>query len=131
MPGTSSCLEHHEWTRRGTCSGLSDDAYFAEEASLAAAIDASAFGAYLTQNAGGSIDAAALLARFDAAYGAGASASVTLHCATADGVASLNEIHVALNPSLLPAEQLTAMLASPEASDASDCPDSFRLLPAR
>jgi ribonuclease T2 len=36
MPGTASCLEHHEWTKHGTCSGLSADAYFAAEASLGA-----------------------------------------------------------------------------------------------
>jgi ribonuclease T2 len=131
MPGTASCLEHHEWTRHGTCSGLSADAYFSTEASLAAAVDRSAFGAFLTRNAGASVDRSAVLARFEAAYGTGTSSSVTLHCASSNGESVLGEIHVSLTPTLLPAARLADMLTAPEASDATNCPSSFRLLPAR
>jgi ribonuclease T2 len=131
MPGTQSCLEHHEWARHGTCSGLSADAYFAAEASLAAAVDGSSFGAYLAQNAGSSVDRDSVLAQFDAAYGTGTSASVTLHCADAGGDARLSEIHITLAPALLPAARLAEMLAAPEGSDATDCPSTFQLPPAR
>jgi ribonuclease T2 len=131
MPGTASCLEHHEWTRHGTCSGLDADAYFSAEAALAAAVDDSAFGRYVTQNAGGAVDRAALLAQFDASFGTGASASVSLHCVKAGGESRLNEVHIALSPTLLPADQLAGMLIAPDPSDTTDCPATLRLLPAR
>jgi ribonuclease T2 len=130
MPGTVSCLDHHEWTRHGTCSGLSADAYFSAEASLASAVDGSALGLFLTRNAGGAVERADVLAQFDAAYGPGTSAAVTLHCADANGESILNEIHVTLQPTLLPADRLSDMLGTPSASDATDCRSFIRLLPA-
>jgi ribonuclease T2 len=130
MPGTKSCLEHHEWERHGTCSGLSADAYFGAETGLAAAVDGSSFGAYVAQHAGGLVDRDSLLAQFDAAFGAGTSASVTVHCASSNGEAYLTEIHITLKPALFPPDQLADMLTAPEASDATNCPASIRLLPA-
>jgi len=130
MPGTASCLEHHEWTRHGSCSGLSADDYFAAEAAFAAAVDASVFGQYLGARAGGTAELDAALAQFDAAFGAGASASVTFHCATSGGASSLNEIHIALSPGAQASSALASVLTTPDSSDRTDCPSSFRLLPA-
>jgi ribonuclease T2 len=137
MPGTASCLEHHEWTRHGTCSGLSADAYFGAEADLAAVVDGSSFGQYAASNPGGTIDRATLLSRFDASFGSGASASVTLHCVKSKGQPRLNEIHITLNAALLPADQLASMLAAPDPSDSPDpadkdyCPATIGLLSPR
>src|SRR6185312_16073733 len=47
MPGVDSCLDHHEWTKHGSCSGLTADQYFAAAAALVQQVAASSFGQYL------------------------------------------------------------------------------------
>lgn len=60
MPGTADCLEHHEWTKHGTCSGMDADTYFAVTADLADKASRLQTARLLQERAGGVVSLAEL-----------------------------------------------------------------------
>jgi ribonuclease T2 len=81
MPGARSCLDRHEWTEHGTCSGLDAEGYFATTLRLAKAVQASALGDLLAANVGRELPRRKLVDAFEASFGADAGKALTLLCA--------------------------------------------------
>jgi ribonuclease T2 len=125
MPGAASCLDHHEWVRHGTCSGLSADAYFALAASLVKQVAATSFGQFLSAHAGKTVSADDALAAFESDLGK--RTMVSLNCATVRGASALSEVRLHLPASLAPGAKLkTSLIAT---GDRGNCPASFLLDP--
>ncbi len=78
MPGVVDGLENHEWSKHGTCTGLSADDYFGSAMRLAERVNA-AVGPAIRNAAGGSVDAAALRAAANTSQ-AGMGDSLTFVC---------------------------------------------------
>ncbi|HXT00068.1 MAG TPA: hypothetical protein VN915_05300 [Elusimicrobiota bacterium] len=126
MPGVNSCLDHHEWVKHGSCSGLSADAYFATAAALVQQVASSSFGRFLAAHAGRTVDAAEAVAAFEADFGAGSGSRLVMNCASVRGSSALLEVRVHL-PNPLPATELKSMLL--DTGDRGNCPSSFLLDP--
>lgn len=127
MPGVNSCLDHHEWIKHGTCSGLSADQYFATAAALVQQVGAGSFGRYLADHAGQTVDAASVVAAFESDFGAGSGDKLAMNCASVRGASALLEVRVHLPNPLRPAAELKSMLLS--TGDRGNCPSSFLLDP--
>ena len=118
MPGARSCLDRHEWTEHGTCSGVDAEGYFSRTLRLAAAVQASPLGALLAANVGHKLPRRKLIDAFEAAFGPGAGGALTLLCAKG----LLIEIRITLEPSAMDGE-LDAKDLRPTASGAGgSCP---------
>ena len=61
MPGAASCLDHHEWYKHGTCSGMSADAYFALTNGLVASFAQTDFNQYVAGHIGSEVSRSDLL----------------------------------------------------------------------
>ena len=131
MPGASSCLDHHEWIKHGTCSGLEADGYFALAAALVRKVAQTAFGRYLSAHAGETANRESALSAFEQEFGAGSRDKIVLNCADVHGSPALLEVRLRLSPNIAAASELGARMMP--AGAAGNCPDSFLLdsFPAR
>ena len=98
MPGSQSCLDRHEWTKHGTCSGLGGDAYFDAAARLVRDMQSTRLAKLLRGNIGMQVSRRNLLASFEQDFGAGTAAALELACRRNGGSAYLIEIRLALRP---------------------------------
>lgn len=80
MPGTQSVLERHEWLKHGTCTNLSQEAYFAQAISLLETLNNSAVTTLFATHVGQTLTQADLQSAFDAAFGANAGRRVKMRC---------------------------------------------------
>jgi ribonuclease T2 len=129
MPGTTSCLQNHEWYKHGSCSGMAADAYFAEAAALTAKFSTTAPGRFITANVGKTVNAEDLLAAFESEFGAGSRKFASLRCGNSGGQTLFAEIRLALSPKLGSPDELGRMLLP---SGGGNCPASFVInLPGR
>jgi ribonuclease T2 len=127
MPGVASCLDHHEWSKHGTCSGMSDDAYFALAVALIQQVASSAFGRYLTAHAGQTVDSGEVVSAFEQDFGAGSGNKLVLNCTNVRGAQALLEVRLHLPNPLRSVSELSAMALS--TGDRGNCPASFLLDP--
>lgn len=97
MPGTQSALERHEWTKHGTCTKLSADAYFGTAVRLIGDLNASAVRELFAANVGKSVSADQIKAAFDKSFGAGAADRVKMSCRRAGGVRVISELTIGLS----------------------------------
>ena len=96
MPGVQSKLERHEWVAHGTCYGGNADGYFTRAASLTDAVDASKVSQLFADNIGKTLSADAIRAAFDAAFGPGAGARVTVSCSGRGESRKITELKIYL-----------------------------------
>lgn len=80
MPGTQSVLERHEWIKHGTCTTLSQEAYFAEAISLVETLNNSPVAGLFAQRVGKTVTQADVQSAFDTAFGAEAGRRVKMRC---------------------------------------------------
>lgn len=97
MPGTQSGLERHEWTKHGTCTKLSAEAYFGTAIGLIDELNASAVRDLFAQNIGKTLDADAIKAAFDKSFGEGASSRVKMSCRRVGKVRMISELTIGLS----------------------------------
>ncbi|KAA0700358.1 ribonuclease [Neorhizobium sp. P12A] len=97
MPGTQSGLERHEWTRHGSCTGMSADDYFNAAVGLINELNASAVRDLFAQNIGKTLDAETIKAAFDESFGNGASDRVKMSCRRVGNVRVISEITIGLS----------------------------------
>ena len=120
MPGTQSALDRHEWIKHGTCSGGDMDAYYAASLALTDAVNASSLPALFTANLGNSLAAARIADAFDADFGAGTGARVSLECVTDGSRRLISGIRIALSGTIGTDPDLGA-LAAGAATRSGDC----------
>lgn len=127
MPGVDSCLDHHEWAKHGSCSGLDGDAYFALAAALVQKVASTSFGRFLTAHAGQTVAMSDVLAAFEQDFGAGSGSKLALKCTNVRGSPALLEVRMHLpNPAPAPADLTSSILST---GDSGNCPSSFLLDP--
>lgn len=80
MPGTQSALERHEWIKHGTCTNLSQEAYFSEAIALMDALNTSKVSALFAANVGKAVTQDQVQSAFDASFGAGAGQRIKMRC---------------------------------------------------
>ncbi|HKP25908.1 MAG TPA: ribonuclease T2 [Dongiaceae bacterium] len=124
MPGVLSCLDRHEWIKHGTCAGAGADRYFGETLHLAAAVQATAFGQAITANVGRAVTPEQLIQAFEASFGAGSGAALTLVCSDRG---YLSEIRIALQPSALEGDLDGRDLYLAGPTPESRCPGTVRI----
>jgi ribonuclease T2 len=113
-PGTQSYLERHEWTEHGTCSGLSQQNFFAPTLSMLDGINASNLGATVSANVGGHLTLSQLQAAAKLDYGTYASIDIEYLCISSGGKSYLEEVrfHMRL-PNPLPTTVQASYMAKP------------------
>lgn len=80
MPGRASCLDRYQYAKHATCLALPEVAYFAASVALVETVNASAFGAFVTLNQGGTVARNALIDAFEAAFGQETGRALRLEC---------------------------------------------------
>jgi ribonuclease T2 len=96
MPGTQSALERHEWIKHGTCTNLSQEAYFGEAISLLETLNNSAVTTLFATHVGQVLTQADVQSAFDAAFGAGAGRRVKMQCEQVGNRNLISELTIGL-----------------------------------
>ncbi|HEY3147529.1 MAG TPA: ribonuclease T2 [Dongiaceae bacterium] len=118
MPGARSCLDRHEWTEHGTCSGLDAEGYFATTLRLAKAVQTSALGDLLAASVGQKVQRRKLIEAFEASFGPAGGSALTLLCAKD----RLVELRITLQPSAVDGELDAADLRPTAGGTRGSCP---------
>ncbi|MBU1137620.1 MAG: ribonuclease T, partial [Proteobacteria bacterium] len=79
-------LHRHEWIKHGTCYSSTPEEYFRESIMLADQVNNSVLRDFFAANIGQSVEVSDIKAKFDEAFGAGASSKLKVHCT--DGMIS-------------------------------------------
>ena len=113
-PGTQSYLERHEWIEHGTCSGYSQQNFFAPTLAMLNSINSSNLGSTVAANVGGHLTLAQLQAAAKLDYGTYASTDIEYLCISSGGKSYLEEVrfHMRL-PSPLPSTVQSSYMAKP------------------
>jgi ribonuclease T2 len=113
-PGTQSYLERHEWIEHGTCSGLSQQNFFAPTLAMLNGINASNLGATVSANVGGHVTLAQLQTAAALDYGTYAKIDIEYLCISSGGKSYLEEVrfHMRL-PDALPSTVQSSYMAKP------------------
>jgi ribonuclease T2 len=114
MPGTMSYLDRHEWTEHGTCSGDTQQNFFAPTLGMLDSINASNLGATVASHVGGSVTLAQLRSAAALDYGQYASIDIEYLCISSGGKSWLEEVrfHMRL-PDPLPYSVQASYMAKP------------------
>lgn len=122
MPGTRSDLERHEWIKHGTCSGKSQQDYFADAVRLLREVNASPVQALFAKNVGGDLTSGEIRDAFDAAFGAGAGDRVRVSCVSDHGKRLIGEITLGLTGPIDPDSSLSNLMLAAASTDNAGCP---------
>ena len=113
-PGTMSDLERHEWIEHGTCSGYSQQNFFAPTLAMLDSVNASNLGSTVAANVGGHLTLAQLQAAAKLDYGTYASTDIEYLCVSSGGKSYLEEVRLHMKlPSPLPSSVQSSYLAKP------------------
>jgi ribonuclease T2 len=80
MPGVSSHLQRHEWTKHGTCYSETATEYFSESLQLALEINNSSVRELFADHIGETLSADQIKNQFDIAFGEGAGDKLKIRC---------------------------------------------------
>jgi ribonuclease T2 len=125
MPGVLSCLDRHEWIKHGTCTGIGAERYFGETLRLASKVQTTPFGQVIAANVGRDVTPEQLIKAFEASFGTGSGAALTLVCSDHGGF--LSEIRIALQASALEGDLDRGDLYLDGPAPASRCPETVRI----
>jgi ribonuclease T2 len=123
MPGTRSDLERHEWIKHGTCSGKSQQDYFADAVRLLREVNASPVQALFAKSVGSALTSGQIRDAFDAAFGAGAGERVRVSCVNDHGRRLIGEITLGLTGPIEPASSLSGLMLAAAPTDNAGCPE--------
>jgi ribonuclease T2 len=114
MPGTASYLERHEWIKHGTCSGYSQETYFAGALSLLTSVYSTNLQALIVNNIGRTVTVDDMYAAAEQDYGMAANSAIEFICSNVNNKQYLSELRYHLNlPANLPQRILPANLTDP------------------
>jgi len=117
MPGTQSLLERHEWIVHGTCSGASQDTYFARAALFADTINNTAVAQLFAGNVGKRLDGTAIRAAFDTAFGSGAGDRIRIACSQDGDRRLISEITIGLRGDVIGTGGIGELIAASSPTD--------------
>lgn len=130
MPQVLSGFERHEWWKRGTCSGLSADAYFALALRMTRDVLDNAFGEAILDNAGEVVNRKVLRRAFRLRYGKARMPALMLNCLTGpDGQQMLLEARIRVTRELADRGIVGSSLYTLKAGQKGNCGKKF-LIPA-
>jgi ribonuclease T2 len=113
-PGTQSYLERHEWIEHGTCSGLSQQNFFAPTLAMLNGINASNLGSTVAANVGGHLTLAQLQSAAALDYGTYAKIDIEYLCISSGGKSYLEEVRLHMRlPTTLPSTVQSSYMAKP------------------
>jgi len=113
-PGTMSDLDRHEWIEHGTCSGLTQQNFFAPTLAMLNSVNASNLGSTVSANVGGHLTLAQLQSAAALDYGTYAKPDIEYLCVSSGGKSYLEEVRLHMHlPSPLPTTVLSSYLAKP------------------
>ena len=113
-PGTQSYLERHEWIEHGTCSGLSQQDFFAPTLAMLDGINASNLGSTVAANVGGRVTLSQLQNAAALDYGTYAKIDIEYLCISSGGKSYLEEVRLHMRlPSTLPSTVQSSYMAKP------------------
>jgi ribonuclease T2 len=122
MPGTMSYLDRHEWIEHGTCSGYSQQNFFAPTLAMLDSVNASNLGATISAYVGSHVSLAQLQQAAALDFGQYASADIEYLCTYGGGRYYLSELRFHLHlPSPLPSSVLPSYLAKPASTSSQRC----------
>jgi ribonuclease T2 len=114
MPGTMSYLDRHEWTEHGTCSGYSQQNFFAPTLAMLDSVNASNLGSTISAYVGSHVTLAQLQKAAALDYGSYAKYDIEYLCNYGGGKYFLSEIRFHMHlPSPLPSTVLPSYMAKP------------------
>ncbi|RWM25970.1 ribonuclease [Mesorhizobium sp.] len=124
MPGTASKLERHEWIKHGTCSGKSQQEYFADALNLMRAVNASPVRDLFTKNIGKQLTSDQIRGAFNQAFGAGAGDRVRVSCLVdpSSGRRLIGELTLGLSGPIGPESKLADLLMASAPTGKAGCP---------
>lgn len=115
MPGTMSHLERHEWTKHGTCSGVSPDRFFQGSLDMLLAVNTSAVAELFAENIGRKLTLRQIRDAFDASFGSGAGLRVAMACEPDGNRQIITELTIGLTGTIAGPDDFNALIlnASP------------------
>jgi ribonuclease T2 len=125
MPGATSCLHNHEWTKHGTCSELPAEAYYALGTHLVALFSQSEFNAYVAERVGTEVGRNELLNLFETEFGAGSDRYLSLKCNEVQGTSMLSELYITVKPDIDAADSFSELFPDVDVSPQGSCPQRF------
>lgn len=130
MPGSQSCLDRHEWTKHGTCTGLGGDAYFDAAARLVLEVQTTQLSERLRAAIGRTVSRRVLLEAFERDFGGGAATALEITCRRSGGRAYLAEIRIALRPEAIDKPLSRNLLFLDGPAPKGNCPAEVFIDPA-
>ncbi|MEO8683407.1 MAG: ribonuclease [Devosia sp.] len=117
MPGTSSQLERHEWTKHGTCYGATQEQYFTDALAMMTALNASPVAELFAANIGRQITQAQIRAAFDQAFGPGAGQRVRIACDRDGNRSLIGELTIGLTGTITAPGDFAPLIAAASPTD--------------
>ncbi|WP_206453311.1 ribonuclease T2 family protein [Aurantimonas marina] len=114
MPGTKADLDRHQWIKHGSCYGADAEKYFTDAVALIGKLNASPVGRLFATNVGTYLDAPAIRAIFDAAFGKGAGRRVLIACARDGDRRIVMELRINLAGTVTPRSDLGESIRAAE-----------------
>jgi ribonuclease T2 len=118
MPGVQSGLERHEWTKHGTCAGVSAETFYRRAMALLEAINGSPVRALFAERLGKRVSAREIAAAFDSGFGAGAGDRVDVSCRNDGSRTLVTELQIELEGDVMGAGTLRQLMADAPMVDA-------------
>ena len=127
MPGTASCLQRHEWYKHGSCSGLSEEDYYALSNQLVEKFSKTDFSQYIAKHVGKKVKRKTLLKKFDKEFGKGSRSYLVLRCKKVRRKSLLTEIQIHLKKNFRVADDFGKMFLKEKLWVHGNCPRSFKI----
>ena len=127
MPGARACLHRHEWFKHGTCSGLTEEAYFRVSNRIVEIFSTSRFNALVANHAGRTIERDRLLQAFEEDFGANSRRNLHLRCKAIDEQPTLAEVFVYLHKDLAGIERSSLPFPDLSLPSRDTCPNLIKV----
>jgi len=119
MPGSLSGLDRHEWVKHGSCYEGDQRDYYAASLDLMLALNTSEVVDLFASNIGRRLTLDQVRTAFDTAFGPGAGARVSLHCAEDGNRTLITELRINLTGDITGPDDLPVLLSAADPTESS------------